>query len=303
VRSGEPVIPGRFELWGCAVCGTAVTAGPALAELPDLRDQGDYGGGAPRLSSLAQPLLRRFDAQRLSFVAGALQQVGHRGPVRLLDVGAGRGRFVDSARRAGLRAEGIEPSRRGISAAAERYGIALTPGTIEEANLSDASFDAITLWHVLEHLEDPAASVSTLARALRPGGVLLVGVPNLDSWQSRLGGERWFHLDVPRHRTHFTPRGLESLVVGAGLRPLVTHHVLAEHNPFGMWQTGVSAIVPTPSYLYHLLKHNAPLRAREIVPTLLALPLVPLAVLAELVAGWRGAGGTIALAAVRPDRR
>jgi SAM-dependent methyltransferase len=297
VRSGEPVLPGRFTLERCASCGTAVTAGPPLAELPDLRDHGDYGGGAPRLSRLALPVLRCFDEQRLRFVRSALEQIGHPGPVRLLDVGAGRGRFVDTARRAGLSAEGLEPSRRGLDAAADRYGIALRAGTIEEEELPDAAFDAITLWHVLEHLEDPQASVTRLARALRPGGVLLIGVPNIASWQARLGGERWFHLDVPRHRTHFTPRGLESLVRRAGLRPLVTHHVLAEHNPFGMWQTWVSALGPTPSYLYHLLKRNAPLRASEILPTVLALPLVPVAAVTELLAGWRGAGGTIALAA------
>ncbi len=114
---------------------------------------------------------------------------------------------------------------------------------------------------MLEHLERPAAALARIAHRVAPGGGLLLGVPNLDSWQARLGGGRWFHLDVPRHRTHFTVAGV--------------------------------------SYLYNLLKRNAPPTPRDLAITVAAVGLAPVAGLAELLAGWAGHGGTIAVLARR----
>jgi hypothetical protein len=126
-----------------------------------------------------------------------------------------------------------------------------------------------------------------------------VGVPNLASVQARLGGERWYHLDVPRHRVHFTPAGLDDLLRANGFTPVRTHHLLAEHNPFGMWQSLVSRLTTQPSYLYNLLKRNAPVRSPDLAITALALPLAPVAALAELAAGLAGRGGTVAVLARR----
>jgi SAM-dependent methyltransferase len=217
-------------------------------------------------------------------------------PARLVDAGAGRGRFVAAARAAGYAAEGFEPDPRRAAAGAA-YGVRLETTGIEGADREAGSVDAITLWHVLEHVSDPDAAVARIASWLRPGAALLVGVPNLDSLQSRIGGDRWYHLDLPRHRTHFTPAGLHALLRRHGLEPVATRHVLAEHNPFGMWQTLANRMTRRPSYLFHLLKREAPLDARDLAVSLLALPLLPLAALLELAAGLARRGGTIAVLA------
>jgi SAM-dependent methyltransferase len=219
-------------------------------------------------------------------------------PARLLDAGAGRGRFVAGANAAGYTARGIEPSQRGVSAAAALHA-PVEQASIESAEIEPGSLDAVTLWHVLEHLDDPGAAVARIATWLAPGGKLLVGVPNLASLQARIGGERWYHLDVPRHRVHFTPTGLQALLRRHRLTPVHTHHLLAEHNPFGMWQSLVNRLTTHPSYLYNLLKRNAPLRSPDLLITALAVPLAPVAALAELAAGLAGRGGTIAVLARR----
>jgi SAM-dependent methyltransferase len=278
-------------LMRCGACGTAVTDAPPL---PEAHDAGAYVSARPRGAGLALPILTAFDRRRLRILRDAVAP-----PATLLDVGAGRGRFVAHARAAGYDARGIEPSRRGVLAGREVYGVELEAAGIEDAQVAPASIDAATLWHVLEHVEDPQAALRTVAGWLRPGGVLLVGVPNLASAQARLGGPRWYHLDVPRHRTHFTPRGLHALLRRTGLRAEVTHHVLAEHNPFGMWQSAVNRATRRPSYLYHLLKRDADLDARDLTATLAAVPLAPLAVAAELTAGVLRRGGTIAVLARR----
>ncbi|MBI5106345.1 MAG: class I SAM-dependent methyltransferase, partial [Solirubrobacterales bacterium] len=156
---------------------------------------------------------------------------------------------------------------------------------------------AVTLWHVLEHVDDPAAALRAIRSWLPPGGTLVVGVPNLGSWQARVGGPRWFHLDAPRHRTHFTLPGLRALLARTGFTVASEHHLLLEHNPFGLWQSAVSRLTRHPSYTYNLLKRNAPLDARDLALTLAALPLLPLAALAELVAGLARRGGTVAVVA------
>ena len=152
---------------------------------------------------------------------------------------------------------------------------------------------------MLEHLDDPGAALERIAGWLAPGGLLLVGVPNLASVQARAGGARWYHLDVPRHRTHFTVAGLHALLRRHGLEPVATHHLLAEHNPFGLWVSVVSRATETPSWLYHALKRNAPLRSRDALVTAAALPLVPVAIAAELAFALARRGGTVAVVARR----
>jgi 2-polyprenyl-3-methyl-5-hydroxy-6-metoxy-1,4-benzoquinol methylase len=259
----------------------------------DLHESGAYSEGTPRLHRLALPLLSAFDRHRLALLRQLVKP-----PARVLDVGAGRGRFVISARTAGYDARGIEPSARGARAAAE-LGAPVRRASLEQTDLEPASLDAATLWHVLEHLDDPRAALTHLRHALKPAGALLVGVPNLASVQAKLGGARWYHLDVPRHRTHFTPQGLGGLLKATGFTPINTHHVLAEHNPFGMWQSLVNRLTRNPSYLYNLLKRNAPPRSRDLPITVAALPLAPIAAGVELLAGLARRGGTIAVLAQR----
>jgi SAM-dependent methyltransferase len=237
---------------------------------------------------VAAPILARFDRRRLSLL----------GPARgsLLDVGAGRGRFVAAARAAGWAASGIEPSERGVSAAASVYGVSLERGGLADAS---GTWDVVVLWHVLEHLDDPGAALALLSSLVAPGGTLLVGVPNLASVQARIGGSRWYHLDLPRHRTHFTPAGLRALLERHGFAVEREQHALLEHNPFGLWQTVVNRFTRTPSWLFRALKRDAPLLHSDALVTLLLLPLAPVALLAERAFAGLRRGGTIAVVARR----
>jgi SAM-dependent methyltransferase len=288
-RGSEPADRAVYDLWRCGRCGSAVTVGPAPRA--DAYESGAYADRSPRLARLAGGVLARFDRDRLAMFGPPTPPRG-----RLLDAGAGRGRFVAAARAAGWAAEGIEPSMRGVEAARAAYGVELSRATVEDAA---GSYDAVSLWHVLEHVEDPGAALSHVASLLKPGGVLLVGVPNLASAQARIGRERWFHLDLPRHRTHFTAAGLRALLERRGFSVERETQSLLEHNPFGLWQTIANRFTRNPSWLFNALKRNAPLLHIDALITLALLPLAPLALAAEAVFGRARRGGTVAVLARR----
>ena len=192
----------------------------------------------------------------------------------------------------GYQAEGIDPSPRGQ---------AVTKATIEEHSTRD--LDAVVMWHSLEHVPDPAAAMARAREMLRPGGVLVVGAPNIASLQASVGGRAWFHLDLPRHRTHFTPAGLRALMSRSGIQPARTYHLVPEHNFHGMWFALLSRLGMTPGFPFHLLKRNAAPRPRDLALLLLAGPLLLLPASRSSFSRRRFAGAERSWWSVRPRPR
>jgi SAM-dependent methyltransferase len=87
------------------------------------------------------------------------------------------------------------------------------------AEVADGGFDAVVFQHSLEHVAEPLDDLRAAAGVVRPDGLALISLPNFGCWQARRFGADWFHLDLPRHRSHFTPGGLEALMRRAGLSP------------------------------------------------------------------------------------
>jgi 2-polyprenyl-3-methyl-5-hydroxy-6-metoxy-1,4-benzoquinol methylase len=284
----ETSLVNPYLLFRCTACGTARTTGSAPVEL---YATGTYQQAPARAKPLVDTALRVFSGERLRIAAEAAAP-----PARLLDVGAGRGRFVLAASQAGYLAHGIEPVRERV-AEATRSGASVEQAGIANARVEPGSLDIVTMWHVLEHVEDPAGSLRRVSHWLAPGGYLVLAIPNFSSVQARVGGSRWFHLDVPRHRTHFTREGLVRLLMALDLRIVRERHILFEHNVLGMWQTWLNRLTVHPGYLYNLLKRNAPLSLRDLLATALAVPLLPFAAFAELLSGLARQGGTIVVIA------
>ena len=215
--------------------------------------------------------------------------------------GRGRGPRSLRRRRAGgrVRRERARAVGRAAQAAAREHGVRLSRADIAEADVASGSLDAVTLWHVLEHVEGSSAAAARIASWQRAGGRAArrraqPGKPAGASGVASAGTT-----STSPGTTHFTPSGLLALLRRAGLEPVSVHHVLAEHNPFGMWQSLVNRATTTPSYLYNLLKRNAGAAPADLAVTLLALPLAPAAAGLELAARGAHRGGTVAVAAVR----
>ena len=211
-----------FEVHVCADCGTGRTMPEVSTEglaafYPTTYDAYRLPDN-PALRALATLLFRlRYRRARKGPPLGALRA---KQPGRLLDVGSGRGDLGVVLRDQGWDVTGLEPSEDACEEARQR-GVRSVCGTLTTAagELSDG-YDAVVFQHSLEHVAEPATDLAAARDLLRRGGLLLVSVPNFGSWQRRRFGSRWFHLDLPRHRTHFSAQGLERLLVRQGFTSL-----------------------------------------------------------------------------------
>lgn len=161
------------------------------------------------------PLMRFLTRCALPFA----DQVPHwRTQGRLLDVGCGGGTYLRAMRDLGWGVYGIEPQVSAANQARTASGASIWTQPPEEADLPARSFHAVTMWHTLEHMQQPIEALQALQHALVPDGVLMLEVPNYAGPGRRLFGEHWFHLDLPRHALALNPVTLTRLLALAGFR-------------------------------------------------------------------------------------
>lgn len=122
----------------------------------------------------------------------------------LLDIGSGTGYFANEMKKSGWQVKGIEINEKARAFASDQFGLeVLSPAMIN--NIEKSSFDCITLWHVLEHFNDPSGYMNTIAGLLKPGGTCIIALPNCSSYDADHYKKFWAAYDVPRHLWHFAP--------------------------------------------------------------------------------------------------
>lgn len=279
-----------FEIHGCARCGYSATLPrPAEQRRAAYYPPAYYGaGGVRRFPAPAEWLQRRLYAWR----AARVERLAG-GPGRVLDIGCGPGGLLEAFRKRGWEVHGVELSDAAARRAREERGLAVHVGDPPSWPWADGHFDAVTMWHVLEHWDDPRAALRQVARLLCPGGVFLAGVPNVGSLEARLSRGGWFHLDAPRHLGHFTPRALEGLLDRAGFEVRSVSYVAPEYDLFSFVQSVENLFGLPQNLLYDRLRGRGARgggesagRGATLLAGLAALPLaaagLPLTTLAAL---------------------
>ena len=207
----------QFVIWQCRECQLRFTQ-----DAPDEESIGTYYQSEDYIShsntkkglvnSLYQSVRKFTLDQKASLIISQTKPKGS-----ILDLGAGTGAFLHTMKGKGWEVKGIEPDEGARKQAASLYHLDLEEtSTLEQ--LERNSYDAITLWHVLEHVHNLHEYIRRLKELLRPGGKIFIAVPNYTSVDSNVYKLFWAAYDVPRHLYHFTPGSMEALVKRHGLK-------------------------------------------------------------------------------------
>jgi len=235
---------------GCPECGLRFQADRSAAELQDLYDAGyfeDYAGGdysaafrqRDHEAKVRVRLLRRFRKQ----------------PGDLVEIGSAGGHFLARAGEHGYRALGVEPVAELAEGARRDLGVEVRVGFLDDVDLAASAYDVACAFHVIEHMTAPLDALRVMRETLRPGGLLIVEVPNIESFRARESGASWGALEPLHHVSHFGPRALRTVMERAGFTVIGTETV-----PF------YSYLHPRTAAQPRHLAHRAALSLRARVP-------------------------------------
>ncbi|MGD1847181.1 MAG: class I SAM-dependent methyltransferase [Salibacteraceae bacterium] len=259
-KSSTPLYPTsdifglNYYMHRCKECSAVVLhPPPSIEEIMELPyDETYYGEGEKKFSPLIEAVLDYFRSSRARLLNKYLKGSG-----RILDIGCGNGIFLDSMTHQGdYEIYGIELDGESARRAAQVPNIHLQIGPLSWEDYPENHFDAITLFHVFEHLTEPRETLEIMERILKPDGTLILSFPNIDSWQSRWFKGNWFHLDPPRHLFFFTPKDFKREMNGLGFEVVKEKHFNVEYNPYGIQQSLLNYVVPKRDVLYEHLKGN-----------------------------------------------
>jgi 2-polyprenyl-3-methyl-5-hydroxy-6-metoxy-1,4-benzoquinol methylase len=206
-----------FVIWQCRHCTLRFTQ-----EVPDEGSIGRYYQSADYIShsNTSKGLTNKLYQQVRKHTLGLKASLVINHTVKegtLLDIGAGIGAFMNEMKSRGWEVRGIEPDPGAREQAMHLYGLPLlTPSSLFD--LPGAGFEAISLWHVLEHVQSLHEYVAQVKELLKEKGRLFIAVPNYESLDAAIYRNHWAAYDVPRHRYHFTPKSIHTLVNRHGMR-------------------------------------------------------------------------------------
>lgn len=290
----------QFEIVQCNACGLAVTK-PSPSDWGKYYPAAYYGAGGgnrfPKPVELLQDALYSSRAKKVEGFNG--------GKGRVLDIGCGRGLLLNQFKKRGWEVQGTELDDKSAAYPREALGLPVRTGELREMNFPGEHFDAVMMWHVLEHVPAVSDLMMEVSRILKPGGVFFVGVPNFGSVEARIAKAGWFHLDVPRHLNHFTKSVLLKELSDAGFAAREFSYFAPEYDSFSFVQSALNWIGLRHNLLYNFLRGKkakvldgkTPSPFQLILTLILAVPLGVLSLFFTTLMGLIGEGAAITILA------
>jgi SAM-dependent methyltransferase len=268
-------VPGAWDILSCSGCGTGVLSPfPNNTEISGFYRNVFYTEEGKRFRNWME-WGRKLLARLRSILLNRMKP--SRG--RLLDFGSGTGHFSEMQIKAGWYVSAVDP----YSAVSSDANFCQVTENGIELQYGNETFDAISLWYVIEHLRNPAQALQEMTRVLKKDGVLLLATQDFSSYQACYFGINWLYLDPPRHVWQFTSESLTQLCCKYGdFRVVKISHSSIEYGPFSILQSALNMIVGNHNDLFRFLKNSnlrktePSLSARELYRLSLSFVLLPL---------------------------
>jgi 2-polyprenyl-3-methyl-5-hydroxy-6-metoxy-1,4-benzoquinol methylase len=226
-RAASFALGTEHELRRCADC--ELVFAPAYADPAEIYVEGYLRGETEFGLDVMHPLFQEFLTYAANRRLDLIQRVS-RPPGRFLDVGCGTGEVLAAARERGWEVQGAEPVEESAAYAMIERGLDVRAAILQESGLPEHSYDVVTAFHVLEHMTDGRGFLEMLSQWARPGGRVVIEVPNWQSMHRRAYGAEWPGLRPLEHVAHYTPKTLAATLRSVGLE------VEAVHTPGFLWR-------------------------------------------------------------------
>lgn len=160
---------------------------------------------------------------RLSLESSRIRFVrSHKKKGELLDMGCGNANFLFACQKKGFSVQGMDISDYAVNYAREELKLQISVGDVGDVKLPHNYFDVITMWHFLEHTENPREVILQAKQWLKKDGVMIIDVPNYESTDAKAEWENWVGWQLPYHLFHFTPSSLRQLLKETGFKVIKT---------------------------------------------------------------------------------
>lgn len=296
------IVNDRFSLYRCGGCELIfnknfLVRGKVNRKLYDNYYKNETGHATGKFRFGLENVVRAFRllrAFRVVTLIGTEKEI--------LDIGCGRGWTLYFLKHLWgyKRTAATQISKPAYIYAKDRLGLEVYNKDILDLRLKNESFDAITIWHVLEHVQQPLKYLPLFFRLLRPGGTLIIEVPNYGSWTMGISGVNWLGLDLKYHLTYYTVDSLKKFAVDSGFIVKKVRTFSLEYSTFVSAQSLASKLTGTNNLFFSMTQGEKV--GREVVLDMFLIGiLLPICFLVNLVLYYSKNGEVIVLVAQKPN--
>jgi 2-polyprenyl-3-methyl-5-hydroxy-6-metoxy-1,4-benzoquinol methylase len=210
----------KFQLTQCDDCGFIFTnPRPKPDKIQGYYQSNEYFSHSKEKRNITSFLYNLVKSYSLKSKYRIIAKYSKKG--KILDIGCATGEFLDYFNKNGWKTKGIEPAPEPRKFAKEKYGLDVSDENVL-SEMKQETFDVITLWHVLEHVSNLNKRVDQIQSLIKANGIVVIALPNYQSWDAKFYDKYWAAYDVPRHLYHFSRKTIEILLSNHRLKIIET---------------------------------------------------------------------------------